>query len=92
MTIGPDFVLVRLTAAGVAMAKQTPMRISNGRISVLFPASNAPVKVARYEWDLLLKNHAPLGEQLVEVTAAVAPDAPKNSVPAPTNQDPKEKV
>lgn len=56
--VGPDFHLVELTPEGKALAKGTPLRISNGRISIEFPASGDPVKVARYEWDMLLRDHA----------------------------------
>lgn len=56
--VGPDFVLVELTAEGRALAAGYPLRISNGRVSVLFPADGEPVKIARYEWDMLLRDHA----------------------------------
>jgi hypothetical protein len=71
MSIGPDFRMVTLTPDGATFAKGTPLRISNGRFSLLF-APGTPVKVALYEWDMLLKNHtAPDGKTLF----AIAPDA-----------------
>jgi hypothetical protein len=55
--IGPDFMLVELTPDGVAFAKDTPLRISNGRTSVVF-LPGVPVKVAKFEWDMLLRDHS----------------------------------
>ena len=54
--MGPDFCLVQLTAAGIKLAHGAPLRISNGRTVVTF-ITGRTVKVARYEWDMLLRNH-----------------------------------
>lgn len=85
MGIGPDFLLVQFTAAGLAFAKGGAMRISNGRISVLFMPS-APTKIARFEWDMLLKDHTTAdGSVLFEIvppTAPVMPAAPVEPAPA----------
>jgi hypothetical protein len=70
MGIGPDFLLVQLTPAGVAFAKGGPLRSSNGRISMTF-TPGVPVKAARFEWDMLLKDHCtPDGQPLFEICTA----------------------
>jgi hypothetical protein len=72
--IGPDFHLVELTPGGIAFAKGEPLRIANGRISVLFSASGEPVKVARYEWDMLLRDHSTVcGRKLFQVVPEPEP-------------------
>lgn len=70
--VGPDFHLVELTEDGRALAGGTPLRISNGRISVLFPADGEPVKIARFEWDMLLRDHAHADGR--KLFAVVVPD------------------
>jgi hypothetical protein len=86
--MGPDFCLVQLTVAGVAFAKSGPLRVSNGRVSVTFPADNAPQKVANFEWDMLLRDHTtadgnPLFEIVQPAAAAAAPPA-KTATPKET--------
>jgi hypothetical protein len=72
--VGPDFHLVQLTEEGIALANGNALRISNGRISILFPADGEPVKVARYEWDMLLRDHAHIdGTTLFEIFTEVEP-------------------
>lgn len=79
--IGPDFHLVQLTDGGKALAAGAPLRISNGRISVLFlpdefmPGEYEAVKVARYEWDMLLRDHAHVdGSKLCEILVNDQPE------------------
>lgn len=54
---GNDFVFVRLTKAGELHAGGTPLRHSNGRTSVLFAPGGKPVRIARFEWDMLFAHH-----------------------------------
>jgi hypothetical protein len=81
--VGPDFCLVELTADGVAFAKGAPLRISNGRLSLVFTAAE-PTKVANYEWNLLLRDHTTAdGKVLFQKVAPEAPAAPaKSEAPA----------
>jgi hypothetical protein len=73
--IGPDFCLVELTADGIAFAKEAPLRISNGRISLVF-APGTQTKVANYEWDMLLRDHTTFdGKVLFQKVQPEAPDA-----------------
>lgn len=75
--VGPDFSLVQLTPDGVAFAKGAPLRISNGRISVVFQPDNAPVKVANYEWDMLLRDHTTFdGKTLFQKVQPATPATP----------------
>lgn len=94
MSIGPDFRMVELTADGAAFANGAPLRISNGRTSILF-VPGSPVKVARYEWEMLLKNHTtPSGKTLFAISIpapAVAPVEAKPKVPAVEIETPEEK-
>ncbi len=66
--VGPDFCLVQLTAAGLALAGKNPLRYSNGRQQFIFIPGGDPVKVARYEWDLALAGHTTRdGKTLFEI-------------------------
>jgi hypothetical protein len=69
----PDFCKVRLTEAGEAFAQGMPLRFSNGRTQFTF-TPGAAQEVARYEWDLILKNHTTVdGKSLFEVVVDPAP-------------------
>jgi hypothetical protein len=77
--VGPDFCLVQLTPDGVAFAKGSPLRISNGRTSLVFTAGT-PTKIANYEWDMLLRDHTTFdGKTLF---AKVIPTAATPAAPA----------
>jgi len=78
--VGPDFHLVQLTAEGKAHAAGTPLRISNGRISIVFPGDGTPVKVARYEWDMLLRDHAHVDGSRLFAIVTEEPQAPEPEV------------
>ncbi len=71
---GNDFVLVQLTAAGIALAAGQPMRISGGRRTFIFGPGLA-VRVERsYEWGVILsKYHSVTGDALCELAPAGTP-------------------
>ena len=74
--IGPDFMLVELTADGAAFAKGTPLSISNGRTAVTF-MPGVPVKVAKFEWDMLLRDHSTFnGKTLFQIVPPAVTGAP----------------
>jgi hypothetical protein len=90
--VGPDFCLVQLTAAGVTAAGENPLRYSNGRQQFVFIPNGAPVKVARYEWDLALAGHTtPDGKVLFEVVpsnaVSIAVDKIPGTIETPTGPE-----
>jgi hypothetical protein len=78
---GSDFVFVQLTSQGQALAAGKPLRVS-GRTSIQFTPGQ-PVRVALYEWNLMLKNfETTAGVPLFELVTAQAPAAPTPAPPA----------
>lgn len=70
---GNDFVDVRLTTAGEALAGGTELRIT-ARTSIVFKPGES-VHVARYEWDLMLRNyHGANDVQLFELVPVATPE------------------
>ena len=71
---GNDFVLVQLTAAGIAFAEGHPLTLSNGRRTFTFKPGDAPARVEKsYEWNVVLsKQHTPAGLPLFELAPAAA--------------------
>lgn len=80
---GDDFVMVQLSADGIAAAQGGPLRCSNGRRTFIFTAG-VPLRVERsYEWlAVLSKQRTPKGAKLFELAPATA--APPPPAPAPT--------
>lgn len=81
---GNDFVMVQLSQDGIAMAKGSPIRVSNGRRTFCFVAG-VPQRVERsYEWLAVLSRQvATDGKKLFELAPAPAtPAAPAPSAPA----------
>jgi hypothetical protein len=73
--VGPDFHLVKLTPHGEALAAGNPVHVTNGRIS-LKAVPGEQHKVARYEWDMLLRDHVtPAGKPMFAVVAAADDDS-----------------
>ena len=81
---GDDFVMVQLSAVGIAAAKGGPLSVSNGRRHFLFTAGVAQRVEKSYEWNAVLaRSFTPSGQKLFELapaaTAAAAPTPqPKN--------------
>jgi hypothetical protein len=70
--MGNDFVMVQLTPQGEEQAAGNTLRVT-GRTSVVFTPGE-PTRVAKYEWDLMLKDFSTSrGEPLFEL--APAPEA-----------------
>ncbi len=88
---GNDYCMVQLTAAGETMAGGKPMRVS-GRTSVVFTPGE-PTRVAKYEWDLMLKEYStPNGASLFELApASLTSQKPVAQAAAPTPADMQQK-
>ncbi|QHN04426.1 hypothetical protein FTO74_14415 [Granulicella sp. WH15] len=71
---GNDFVQVQLTAAGMGMADGIPLRVSNGRRTLVFTPGQETRVERHYEWNGFLKHYAnPEGELLFELAPVAAP-------------------
>jgi hypothetical protein len=69
---GDDFVMVQLSAIGIAAAKGGPLSVSNGRRHFLFTAGVAQRVERSYEWNAVLaRSFTPSGEKLFELAPAV---------------------
>jgi len=89
-TIGPDFVMAQLTPDGLAFAKGAPLTISNGRSSLTFTPGK-PLKVARYEWNMLLRDHCvPTGKSCFEIAPELVAQAiSAKKIETPTSNEEK---
>ena len=73
---GNDFVMVQLSATGVALAEGIPRSVSNGRRAFVIEPGQ-PLRVERsYEWHTVLEQiHAADGQHLFELVADAQAEA-----------------
>jgi len=79
---GDDFVMVQMSAVGIAAAKGGPLSLSNGRRHFLFTAGVAQRVEKSYEWNAVLaRSVTPSGEKLFEL--APPTPQPENPIAVP---------
>jgi len=69
MNKGEDFVEVKLTPHGEALAAGGPLAIAGGRYSFAFRAGETQRVTRAYDWEVVLKNIARDGEPLFQLAA-----------------------
>lgn len=77
----PDFVQVQLTAAGLKLAGNGPLKVQNGTRQLVFTAGQTTKTELSYEWRAWLQNVTHNGSPLFEIAPATS--GTTTAAPAP---------